>query len=81
MWIKYINATPENRIGDIVFVGDIEAKLKISEGKAVSVTGPDGLVEDAQVVEKPVKKEAEEPIAVMTPIKPRIMRRRKISVK
>lgn len=54
MWIKYIQKTETNRIGDIVDVGDVEAKNKVELNVAVGVTGPDGLIEEAVIVdEKP----------------------------
>lgn len=55
MWIKFVQKTDTNKIGDIVFVGDEESREKINLGSAVGVTGPDGLIEEAVIVdEKPI---------------------------
>ena len=62
MWIKFIQDAEGNKISNIVDVGEEEAVKKIGLGIAVGVTGPDGLIEEAVIVdEKPTETVVEPP--------------------
>ena len=75
MWIKFVHEAEGNNIDDIVDVGIEEAKKKIELGVAVGVTGPDGLIEEAVIVDEKPKETVIEP--TKTAVKARIGKKKK----